>query len=155
LLFFVDSCYLIALHDPNENNNGVAQDIEQALQKYKLVKDKKNLFLTNSVLAEVMNHILKKKQLVDAKRIYQDIASNYSLIFPSMKLTQEGFEDVCCRYWRGNRGHTLGLTDGVIVAVMRKKKIGLLLSFDGAFDAIVGIRRVSSIDEIKNICRIH
>lgn len=151
MLFFADSCYLIALHDPNDNNNEVAREIEQTLKKYKLMKDKKNLFLTNLVLSEVMNHILKKRPLENAKNIYQDIISNYSLVIPSMKVIEQGFEDVCCIYWKGNKGHTLGLTDGIIVAVMRAKKIGLLLSFDSAFDPVVGIRRISSVDDLKEI----
>jgi predicted nucleic acid-binding protein len=152
LRFFTDSNFIIALNNPRESDrNKKANEILKRLNKYGLIRNKFELVITNLILAEVMNLILKKRTLPAAKRIFQEIISNFQIIEVSdIKINKESFEQYCCQYWNPS-GRTLGLTDGITLFIMRSKGIGLLLSFEEAFDSIAGIRRLSEPDEIEEL----
>lgn len=58
MLFFVDTCFLVALYDKNDNNHDSACDIWKILSEKKMIKGYNNFYLSDYILTEVF-HLLQ------------------------------------------------------------------------------------------------
>lgn len=95
------------------------------------------VFITPYVVAECVNFILKKSvfQKANEALIYLTETDNIEII----KIELDNIKSIFQKY------KTLSLTDCSLVALSEKLKIRKIFSFDGHFDLVKGITRLTSI----------
>jgi predicted nucleic acid-binding protein len=129
MMILVDSSFFIALADRKD------QWHEQATALLPSVAGE-TLVISDLILSESVTIIGRRSGGKAGERLYHYFLDNCEIMFTDEPVLKRGME-VFLRY-----DGTLSVSDAVSVAVMEKKKISRIVSFDSDFDKVDGIGRV-------------
>lgn len=130
MMILVDSSFFIALADRKD------QWHEQATALLPSVAGE-TLMISDLILSESITIIGRRSGGKAGERLYHYFLDNCEIMFTDEPVLKRGME-VFLRY-----DGTLSVSDAVSVAVMEKKKISRIVSFDSDFDKVDGIGRIS------------
>jgi len=103
---------------------------------------RRDLFLSDLVLLETIQKLLADCGFTVARGVFRDIERNHTILKTKPEDVSKGFYELCSKYGSTATGRGLGLVDAVSILLMRKHKIGLILSTDGAFDRVPALQRI-------------
>jgi hypothetical protein len=127
-MIFADSSYFIGLADLKD------QWHPQAVGILKKVKDK--FMISDLVLSETVTSIGSRAGGKAGKRIYDYFIDNCEIVFVDDDLLWEAME-IFLKY-----GGKLSVADSVSIAIMKRRGIKKIISFDSDFDRVKGISRI-------------
>jgi len=129
MMILVDSSFFIALADRQDQWHEKAKELSPSLAGEKLV-------ISNLILSESVTIIGRRSGGKAGERLYHYFIDNCEMVFADEQILKGGMA-VFLRY-----DGTLSVSDAVSVAIMEKKKINRILSFDSDFDKVDGIVRL-------------
>jgi len=127
-MIFADSSYFIGLADMKDQWHA------QAVGVLKKVQDR--LILSDLVISETVTSIGSRAGGKAGKRIYNFFCDNCEIVYIDDDLLEESME-IFLKY-----DGKLSVADSVSVAIMKKRGIKKIISFDSDFDRVKGIIRV-------------
>lgn len=130
-MIFVDSnipMYLVGGKHPNKLQ--VRRILEQ------LAADRRQLVTSSEVFQELMHRYVAANRRDWIEPAFEALQSVVDSVFSVEKADVLLAKDVVCAHQQ------LAARDAVHVAVMRRRKIAEILTFDSGFDEVAGIRRL-------------
>lgn len=127
-LYFLDTVFIVALFVSND------QWHPQAIEIYEQIKNEK-LIISKLVIAETVTVLKNKLKTKDINEIYINISSFFDVIDDSLNYNEAMEEFI--KY-----DSTISFFDAMYVAIMKKKDIINIVSFDDDFDKVDGIVRI-------------
>ena len=99
----------------------------------------KNVYITNYVLVEVINFLLKKMNFEDLMQVYDYLTTTDRIkIIQVDKIMETGIHSLFLQY------KSLSLTDCSLAALAKELSIRNIYSFDSGFDKVKGIIRLEN-----------
>ena len=138
---FLDTSYLLGIHDSHDQWRREALAIQSRLNEAKSLRFSRDLFVSDLVLVETIQELLKRCGYEAANDARRWMLNNLTLLRTSPADISAAFEQICSRYGRGKQ-RRFGIVDATSVVHMRRQRIGLIVSSDGGFDPVVGVTRV-------------
>ena len=123
-LLFVDTNYLCALYNKSDSLHEKAKSISPSLHEFSMA-------ISNFVLLESYTVISQRVSKNFAIAFKEDM---YNEKYYSIYWMQKSLEDEVWDIFRSIKDKNFSYVDASILAVMKKEKIGHLLSFDTGFD---------------------
>lgn len=139
---FADAAYFVGLSNRTDPHHGDSVLVQTELKNVGHLARRQDLFLSDLVLLETAQKLLADCGFTEARTVFRDIERNHTVLKTRAEDVSKGFYELCSKYGTGTRGKRLGLIDAVSVLLMRRHKIGLILSTDGAFDRIPALQRI-------------
>jgi len=130
MMILVDSSFFIALSDRKDQWHEQATVLLPSIAGETLV-------ISDLILSESVTIIGRRSGGKAGERLYHYFLDNCEILFTDEPVLKRGME-IFLRY-----DGTLSVSDTVSVAVMEKKKISRIVSFDSDFDKVDGIERTS------------
>jgi predicted nucleic acid-binding protein len=127
-MIFADSSYFIGLADLKDQWHPLAVRV--------LKKVKENLIISDLVISETVTSIGSRAGGKAGKRIYNYFCDNCEIVFVDDDLLEEGME-IFLRY-----DGKLSVADSVSIAIMKRRAVKKIISFDSDFDRVKGINRI-------------
>ena len=145
-MIFGDSGYFIALWNPNDPHHDEAGVIEQRLRENGWVRGLRDLLTCLPMAWEVAEGISRARGVKEGASAYARVVNNCQVVRPTDRDIQLAF-DRTFRLYVGlsKRVRPPGMIDSIGVTVMRRFKVGRIVSFDRGFDLVPDIRRVQLI----------
>lgn len=102
------------------------------------------VFMTNYVLVEIINFLLKKGSSELASEVYEQLMNTSRLrILYVDKVMESEIRNLFLTY------KTLTLTDCSLIVLAKELGISTIYSFDSGFDKVSGIKRLVEVQEFK------
>jgi predicted nucleic acid-binding protein len=139
---FADTTYLVGLCHNRDQHHKDSVSVQAALKRLGYLKSAKEIYLSELILIEAVQEVLRHCGFEAARNAFRNLQNNYTIL-PYMKDdVSKGFYEICSKYGGNANQKGLGIVDAVTVLLMRKHKIGWVLSADTAFDPVVALRRI-------------
>lgn len=151
MLFFVDTCFLVALYDKNDNNHDSACDIWKILSEKKLIKDYTNFYMSDYILTE-MFHLLQNsigfRETLDCFTKISKSGNVVKVLYPETieKAINLKLLPFCNRKTKKPR---IGLVDATSLIIMEEYNINYIISFDEHFKNIPFVFPVCDTQQLK------
>ena len=127
---FLDSVYWIAIKHQKDKWHQKAV----ALRSYVITIDR--IYITEGILIETSNFLLRKENSTIAQQVLNDLLSSSKItLLENNQISRKGTLKIMKKYAQ------LSFTDANIVWHMRNSKVLEVLSFDSGFDGIPDIVR--------------
>jgi uncharacterized protein len=131
VIFFLDSSFIIALADADDQYHDTARELVKDVRGEKMISD---LVLSESVTG-VASRLGQKAGMDVFENLFYD--STTKVVFLNKRLCERSMH-LYLRY-----GRTLSFADTISLRIMYDRKIKSIVSFDSDFDSIDGISRIS------------
>lgn len=139
--FFLDTAYLVAIQSPADPLRQDGLRVQKRLRGLRWLRPSQDLFLSDLVLVETLQMLVGQVGYRAANEARRWITNNCVVTRTSLKDVSEAFEQISSRYGQSVT-RPLGIVDAVSVHHMRRNRVGIILSSDSGFDAVVGVSRV-------------
>ena len=130
----IDSNILIALKVNDEKLNNKSKNIIKAFLEGKI----KEIHITDYVLVETVNFLLKKTNFEATMEIYELLMKKANITYVN-EVMLEKIDELFKKY------RDLSITDCSLIALSSKENIKEIYSFDSGFDKVRGIVRKEDI----------
>lgn len=135
MLFFVDTCFLVALYNKNDNNHDSACSIWKILLEKKLIKGYNNFYMSDYILTEVFHLLQNTIGFEETLNRFNKISKSGNIVkvlYPetikkAINLKLLPF----CNHRTKKPG--IGLVDATSLIIMEEYKINYIISFDEHF----------------------
>ncbi len=139
---FADTVYLVGLNYTRDPHHADALRVQAGLRSAGYLARSHELYLSELVMLEASQELLSHCGFRVARDVLRQTERNHTVLRPRSVDVSNGFYELCSKYGSSAGGRGLGLVDAVSVLLMRRYKIGLILSTDTAFDKVPGLSRV-------------
>ena len=142
-MIFGDSGYFIALWNPGDSHHDEAKVIEQRLRENGTVRGPRDLLTCLPMAWEVAEGVSRARGVKEGAAAYARLVNNCQVVRPTDRDVQLAFDRTFRLYVGSSKKvRPPGMIDSIGVAVMRRFKVGRIVSFDRGFDLVPDIRRV-------------
>ncbi|CAD6492812.1 MAG: hypothetical protein LAKADJCE_00372 [Candidatus Argoarchaeum ethanivorans] len=143
VVLFADSCFLMGLRDLKDQYHKVSIKIYDQLNKDGIIKESKDVVVTDYVLVEVFQGLQSHAGFEIANIAYKEMNENYKV----QKVTESVIQKAITKKLRPFLNHRtnqppIGLVDAVSLVTMDNLDIQWIISFDGGFDKIPLTKRI-------------
>ncbi len=139
---FADAAYFIGLNSGGDQHHADSVRVQTGLRNAGHLARRRDLFLSDLVLLETVQKLLADCGFMAARAAFRDIERNNTILKARPSDVSHGFYELCSKYGSTTSRRGLGLVDAVSVLLMRRHKIGLILSTDEAFDRVPALQRI-------------
>ena len=127
-MIFVDSSFFIGLVDKKDQWHKKAITVLEKINEEMIVSD--------FIISESVTSIGNRSGGKAGKKLYEFFVDNCQIVYVDEVLLKEGM-NIFLKY-----DGKLSVADSVSVAIMKKRKISKIASFDSDFDKVRGIKQV-------------
>ncbi len=127
-MIFADSSYFIGLADKRDQWHGKALGV--------LRKARDEMLISDLVISESVTSVGSRAGGKAGKKLYDFFIDNCEIVYVDDDLLSEGME-IFLKY-----DGKLSVADSVSVAIMKRRGVKRIVSFDSDFDRMKGITRV-------------
>ncbi|MEE9151934.1 MAG: PIN domain-containing protein [Thermoplasmata archaeon] len=127
-MILVDSSFFIGLVDKKDQWHKKAIRVLEKINEEMIVSD--------LIISESVTSIGNRSGGKAGKKLYEFFVDNCQIVYVDEVLLKEGM-NIFLKY-----DGKLSVADSVSVAIMKKRKISRIASFDSDFDKVRGIKRV-------------
>lgn len=123
---FIDTNVICALYNSKDSLNAKAEKVKHLFEEYKPV-------LSNFILLETYTILSQRVSKEFAIKFGQDVQREHQYV---IYWIDKMLEDEAWKIFASIKDKNFSYVDASILAVMKKEKIGNLLSFDAAFKSL-------------------
>lgn len=139
----LDSAYILGLEDRTDPLHVDALAVRDCLRRNGYLMTGREQVVPDLVLLETTQELLHRKGFSAARDVRRRVLAEHTVARTSFRDVEVAFDEICSKFGHsvlGGRG--LGLVDAVSVLVMRREKVGWILSPDHGFDPVPALRRI-------------
>lgn len=142
-MIFADSGYFIALWNPQDSLHEASVTIERRLRENGWARGLGDLSTCLPMAWEIAEGISRSRGTNEGAAAYARVTNSCRVVRPTERDVQLAFDKTFRVYLDlPRKTRRPGMIDSIGVSLMRRLKIGRIVSFDRGFDLIPDIRRV-------------
>ncbi len=151
MLFFVDTCFLVALYDKNDDNHDSACDIWKILLEKKMIKGYNNFFMSDYILTEMFHRLQTTIGFRETLNCFYKITKTGHVVkafYPETieKAIKLKLLPFCNHKTKKPR---IGLVDATSLVIMEENNIHNIISFDEHFKNIPFVFPIYDTHQLK------
>ena len=140
--FFADAAYVVGLNNPKDQHHADALRVQRDISNAGHLTRSRDLFVSDLVVIEFTQELLAHCGFTVARQVLRQVERNHTVLRSKPEDCSQGFYELCSKYGSTKDRRGLGVVDSVSVLLMRRNKLGLILSTDTAFDRVPALRRI-------------